>query len=73
VTRRVCEKITQNVAQTIFGQNLCTTFTVEKVDINFWATCVCFQKTAPSNVLLKRRKFAQSGHPAQDLGLSTAL
>jgi hypothetical protein len=32
VTRRVCEKIAQNVAQPFFRQYLCKTFTMEKVD-----------------------------------------
>jgi hypothetical protein len=36
VTRRVCEKVVQNVAQRNFRQNLNITGTVEKVSQNFF-------------------------------------
>jgi hypothetical protein len=41
VTRRVCEKVAQTVAQPI-----CITSTMEKSSPKFWATFVTFQKNA---------------------------
>jgi hypothetical protein len=48
VTRWVCQNIAQIEAQPIFGQNVCTTFTVEKLRPKFLGYLCNFQKTAQS-------------------------
>jgi hypothetical protein len=65
VIRFVCEKIAQNRAQSIFGQNKCVTFNAEeegqnKVRVTFR---IFFKKTARNKQWPNRRKYAQSGHP----------
>jgi hypothetical protein len=62
VTRCVCKKVAQNVAQSIFLWKLTHTFYLEKSSPIICATSVIFTKKYPksSNTL----KFAQSGHPA---------
>jgi hypothetical protein len=40
VTRWVCEKMAQNLAQSILYQNKNITFTVEKYRVKMWATSV---------------------------------
>jgi hypothetical protein len=63
VTRCVCEKVAQNVAQSIFWENYYQGFTVEKVAQLFWATSVIFTKAALRKQSPNMRKFEQSGHP----------
>jgi hypothetical protein len=47
VTRCVCEKIAQNVAQAIICKNLCITGTVEKVALKFALHTSVIFKTQP--------------------------
>jgi hypothetical protein len=56
VTRWVCEKIAQNVAQPNFCQNQCTTFTVGKSGPKIRATSV-IKKTAKNTQSPNCRKF----------------
>jgi hypothetical protein len=49
VTRGVCEKVAQNVAQPIFCQNEYITGTVEKSSPTICATSVVFNKLAKEN------------------------
>jgi hypothetical protein len=58
VTRRVCEKIAQNVAQPIFVENRYMTFSVEKVAQNIWHFSV-LQKTAQIKQSPNGQKIAQ--------------
>jgi hypothetical protein len=63
VTGCVCEKVAQNIAQSIFCENYYISVTEEKVTI-IWATSVIFTKTTQRKQSANRQKFAQSGHPA---------
>jgi hypothetical protein len=56
-------KIAQNVAQKNFWQKSYITFTVSKRSFKNWSNFVIYKKTTPSKQPIKRRKFAQSGHP----------
>jgi hypothetical protein len=49
VTRGVCEKVAQNIAQPIFCQNEYITGTVEKSSPRIYATSVVFNKLAKEN------------------------
>jgi hypothetical protein len=64
MTKGVREKIAQNMAQSMFWQYYCITFTVEKSSPKFGiCTSEIFKVTAQSKQLSDGRKFAQSGHP----------
>jgi hypothetical protein len=63
LTRWVCEKIAQNVAQPISYQNQYITLRVEKRSPWIYATRVISEKHCPKKKLPNSRKFAQSGHP----------
>jgi hypothetical protein len=63
----VYEKIAQNVAQTIFLSQLILNIYHEKSSPKIWATSLLFKKTAQSKQLPNRRKFAKSGHSADEL------
>jgi hypothetical protein len=55
------------VAKPIFGKNQYTTFSVEKgAYIQSRATSEIFKKTTQRKPSPKRRKFAQTGHPASE-------
>jgi hypothetical protein len=63
VTRCVCEKVAQNVAQDISCENEYKTFTLEKAaQLLVLGISVIFTETTQSKQSPNRRKFAQSGH-----------
>jgi hypothetical protein len=45
VTRFVCEKVAQNVAQLVFCRNYYTTFTVLMSSLKIWATSLIYKET----------------------------
>jgi hypothetical protein len=63
VTRCVCEKVAQNVAQSISCENYYITCGVEKSSPVFGATSESFTKTTQSKQSPVERIFSQSGHP----------
>jgi hypothetical protein len=63
VTRCVCEKVAQNVAQSIFVIKYYVTFALERICTIDGSTSVIFTNTTQRKQPLNRRKFAQSGHP----------
>jgi hypothetical protein len=63
MTRYVCEKAAQNVAQSFFCQNKYITCTLGKSSPKICASSVIFESKVPPKEPPIRRKFAQSGHP----------
>jgi hypothetical protein len=59
--KRQLSLFSKKVAKLIFGQNVCITFTAEKVAQIFWATYVIFLIHKVNNHPMGE-KFAQSGH-----------
>jgi hypothetical protein len=61
VTRWVCEKVAQNVAQHIFVKILNLNFHSGKSRPKIWATSAIFKAKLPDRPI--DENFAQSGHP----------
>jgi hypothetical protein len=61
------KKIAQNVTQSIFCQNQCSTFTVESSSPKVWVIFVICILLLKENNPSDGRIFTQSGHPVCDL------